>query len=28
VILVKEQLQGIFDFRIKAVESLFGTYKP
>lgn len=27
-ILVKNQLQGIFDYRFKAVEALFGTYKP
>jgi len=28
VILVKKQLQGIFDFRLKAVEAKWGTYKP
>ena len=27
-IMVKNQLQGIFDFRFTAVESMFGTYKP
>lgn len=27
-ILVKKQLQGIFDYRFQAVEQLFGTYKP
>jgi ligand-binding SRPBCC domain-containing protein len=27
-IMVKSQLQGIFDFRFTAVESMFGTYKP
>ena len=28
VILVKKQLQGIFDFRFKAVEAKWGAYKP
>ena len=28
VILVKKQLQGIFDFRFKAVEQKWGAYKP
>jgi len=26
--LVKKQLEGIFDFRFKAVEAKWGTYKP
>jgi hypothetical protein len=28
VILVKRQLQGIFDFRFQAVTEKWGTYKP
>jgi ligand-binding SRPBCC domain-containing protein len=28
VVLVKKQLQGIFDFRFQAVEQKWGTYKP
>jgi len=28
VILVKKQLEGIFDFRFKAVEAKWGVYKP
>jgi hypothetical protein len=26
--LVKKQLEGIFDFRFKAVEAKWGVYKP
>ena len=28
IILVKKQLEGIFDFRFKAVEAKWGVYKP
>jgi ligand-binding SRPBCC domain-containing protein len=28
IIMVKKQLKGIFDFRFKAVEKKWGTYKP